>query len=315
MNAHEMTDPRAFGRVAVVMGGWSAERPVSLDSGAAVHAGLLRRGVNAERVDVDRQRLLHLAEEGFDRVWLALHGPGGEDGVAQSACELQGLPYTGSGVLACALSMDKARCKAIWAARGIPTAAHRLVRAEAFDADALVDALGLPLFVKPAHEGSSIGMSRVDRVQDLPAAVAGAAKYDSDVIVERFIDGPEYTAAIVDGRCLPLIHIETPRQFYDYEAKYAADNTLYHCPSGLDADREAEFQRLCMRAFDVVGGRGWGRLDFMLDANGQPWFLEMNAIPGMTSHSLVPMAAQASGMDFDELVWRILASTMHGGQT
>lgn len=312
MSRQRVTDPGVFGRVAVVMGGWSAERPVSLDSGTAVHAGLVQRGVAAECVDVDRRRLLHLADEGFDRVWLALHGPGGEDGVAQAACELQGLPYTGSGVLACALSMDKVRCKAIWAGRGIPTPAHRVVRG-AVDADAIVAELGLPVFVKPAHEGSSIGMSRVDRAADLAAAIIEARRFDTDVIVERFIDGPEYTAAIVGDRSLPLIHIETPREFYDYEAKYAADNTQYHCPSGLDADREAEFQRLCRRAFDVVGGRGWGRLDFMLDGAGQPWFLEMNAIPGMTSHSLVPMAAQAAGMAFDELVWRILAATLAGG--
>src|SRR5699024_9572323 len=314
MNTVQVQDPATFGRVAVVMGGWSAERPVSLDSGKAVHAALVSKGVDAQQVDVDRRRLLDLAREGFDRVWLALHGPGGEDGVAQSAFELQDLPYTGSGVLACALSMDKARCKALWAARGIPTPAHRVVRGD-FDPAALVDALGLPLFVKPAHEGSSIGMSRVDRVEDLAGAITEAGRFDQDVIVERFIDGPEYTAAIVDGRCLPLIHIETPREFYDYEAKHAAGNTLYHCPSGLDAEREAELQRLCQSAFDVVGGRGWGRLDFMLDQAGQPWFLEMNAAPGMTSHSLVPMAAQAVGMDFDELVWRILETTVAGGQS
>lgn len=309
MTIAEITDPRAFGRVAVVMGGWSAERPVSLDSGTAVHAALVQRGVDAERVDVDRQRLLHLADEGFDRVWLALHGPGGEDGVAQSAFELQDLPYTGSGVLASALSMDKARCKAIWAARGIPTPAHLHVQADS-DADAVVAELGLPLFVKPSHEGSSIGMSRVDQAADLAAAIAKAGRFDSDVIVERYIAGPEYTATVIDDQCLPLIHIETPRDFYDYEAKYAADNTQYHCPSGLDDEHEAELQRLCRRAFDVVGGHGWGRLDFMLDTAGQPWFLEMNASPGMTSHSLVPTAARAAGLSFEALVWRILAATL-----
>src|SRR5699024_6065169 len=261
MSSARIMDPKAFGRVAVVMGGWSAERPVSLDSGTAVHAALVSRGVDAERVDVDRTRLLHLAEEGFDRVWLALHGPGGEDGVAQAAFELQGLPYTGSGVLACALSMDKARCKSIWAAHGIPTPRHRQVNVDS-DPAAIVEALDLPLFVKPAHEASSIGMSRVDRVEDLAAASAAAARFDTDVIVERFVAGPEYTAAIVAGQSLPIIHIETPRNFYDYEAKYAAGNTVYHCPSGLDRERETEFQRLCQRAFEVVGGRSWGRLDF-----------------------------------------------------
>lgn len=309
MSTARITDPTTFGRVAVVMGGWSSERPVSLDSGAAVLAGLVRRGVKAERVDVDRQRLLQLADEGFDRVWLALHGPGGEDGVTQSALELQGLPYTGSGVLACALSMDKARCKQLWAANGIPTPVH-LRADDAQNPASVVETLGLPLFIKPAHEGSSIGMSRVERSEDLAQAVTEAQRYDSEIILERFIDGPEYTASIVDGRCLPLIHIETPREFYDFEAKYAADNTLYHCPSGLDAEREAELQRLSQRAFDVVGGHGWGRLDFMLDNTGQPWFLEMNATPGMTSHSLVPMAAQAAGMNFDDLVWRILEATL-----
>lgn len=302
-------DPKAFGRVAVVMGGWSAERAVSLDTGAAVHAGLLRRGVDAELVDADRRRLLRLADEGFDRAWLALHGPGGEDGVAQAALELQGLAYTGSGVLGCALSMDKARCKAIWAGRGIPTPAHRRVHADD-DLGSVVEALGLPLFVKPAHEGSSIGMSRVTRDAELAQAVAEARQFDVEVIAERAIDGPEYTTAIVDGRSLPIIRIETPRDFYDFEAKYAADSTLYHCPSGLDGEREAELQRLCMRAFDVISGHGWGRVDFMLDDAGQPWFLEMNATPGMTAHSLVPMAAQAAGMDFDDLAWRILATTL-----
>ncbi len=309
MNSPRIKDPKAFGRVAVLMGGWSAERPVSLDSGAAVHAGLVRRGVDAHAVDIDRSRLLRLADEGFDRAWLALHGPGGEDGVAQAALELQGLEYTGSGVLACALSMDKARCKAIWAAQGIPTPAHRPLHADS-DFAAVVDALGLPLFVKPAHEGSSIGMSRVDCLEDLEGAWRAAANFDADVMAEQYIAGPEYTAAIVDGRCLPLIRIETPRGFYDFEAKYAATDTLYHCPCGLERAREAELMRLSQRAFDVTGATGWGRVDFILDAAGQPWFLELNATPGMTSHSLVPMAARAAGMDFDELVWRILATTV-----
>lgn len=309
MSAARITHPATFGRVAVVMGGWSAERPVSLDSGAAVAAGLERRGVDVTRVDADQARIGGLAAEGFDRVWLALHGPGGEDGVVQGALELQGLPYTGSGVLACALSMDKVRCKAVWAAQGIPTPAHRLLGPD-MNADEIVDALGLPLFVKPAHEGSSIGMSRVDRAADLPAAYAKAAVFDADVMAEQFISGPEYTATILDGRVLPLIHIETPRGFYDYEAKYAAQDTLYHCPCDLEPGRERELARLALRAFEAVGARGWGRVDLMLDDAGQPWFLELNTTPGMTSHSLVPMAARAAGMDFDELVWRILAGTV-----
>ena len=309
MNNPRITDASAFGRVAVLMGGWSAERAVSLDSGTAVGAALERRGVDVTVIDVDQQRVLGLAEEGFDRVWLALHGRGGEDGLVQGALELQGLPYTGSGVLASALSMDKVRTKALWAAQGIPTPAHRLLDART-DSQAVVDALGLPLIVKPVHEGSTIGISKVERVEDLDAARAAAAKYDREVMAEQFVAGPEYTASILDGRALPLIHIEPSSGFYDYEAKYVADDTLYHCPCDLEQGREVELQRLALRAFEITGARGWGRVDFMLDDAGQPWFLELNAIPGMTSHSLVPMAARAAGMDFDELVWRILAATL-----
>jgi len=304
-----ITDPAAFGRVAVLMGGWSAERAVSLDSGAAVAAGLARCGVNVTAIDIDRKRVLGLADEGFDRVWLALHGRGGEDGVVQGALELQGLAYTGSGVLACALSMDKVRTKAIWAAQGIPTPAHRVL-GEDTDLAEVVDALGLPLIVKPVHEGSTIGITRVNRLSELADARAEAARFDRDVMAEQLIAGPEYTAAILGDDALPLIHIEPSSGFYDYQAKYVANDTLYHCPCDLPADREAELRRLAKRAFDITGARGWGRVDLMLDAAGQPWFLELNATPGMTSHSLVPMAALAAGMDFDELVWRILAATM-----
>ncbi|ERJ20585.1 D-alanine--D-alanine ligase [Salinisphaera shabanensis T35B1] len=309
MSNPRITDASAFGRVAVLMGGWSAERAVSLDSGAAVGAALQRRGVDVTMIDVDQHRVLGLADEGFDRVWLALHGRGGEDGVVQGALELQGLPYTGSGVLACALSMDKVRTKALWAAQGIPTPAHRLLDANT-ESKAVVEALGLPLIVKPVHEGSTIGISKVERIEDLDAARAEAAKYDREVMAEQFVNGPEYTAAILDGRALPLIHIEPSSGFYDYEAKYVANDTLYHCPCDLEQGREAELQRLALRAFEITGATGWGRVDLMLDDAGQPWFLELNAIPGMTSHSLVPMAARAAGMDFDELVWRILGATL-----
>ncbi|GAB3680043.1 D-alanine--D-alanine ligase [Salinisphaera aquimarina] len=309
MSRLRITDPARFGRVAVLMGGWSAERAVSLDSGAAVAAGLERRGVDVTAIDIDRERVLGLAAEGFDRIWLALHGPGGEDGVVQGALELQGLPYTGSGVLACALSMDKVRTKAIWAAQGIPTPAHRVLT-ETTDSAAVVEALGLPLIVKPVHEGSTIGISRVTRVEELEAARAEAARFDRDVMAEQLIDGPEYTAAILGDQALPLIHIEPSSGFYDYEAKYVANDTLYHCPCDLPADQETELRRLARRAFEITGASGWGRVDLMLDSAGHPWFLELNATPGMTSHSLVPMAARAAGMDFDELVWRILAATV-----
>ena len=309
MSARRITDPARFGRVAVLMGGWSSERAVSLDSGAAVAAGLERRGVDVTRVDADRERVLGLAAAGFDRVWLALHGRGGEDGVVQGALELQRLPYTGSGVLACALSMDKVRTKAIWAAQGIPTPAHRVLAPET-DSAAVVEALGLPLIVKPVHEGSTIGITRVERLEDLEAARREAARFDRDVMAEQYVAGPEYTASILAGRALPLIRIEPSSGFYDYEAKYVANDTQYHCPCELPAEREREFSRLALRAFELIGARGWGRVDFMLDDAGQPWFLELNATPGMTSHSLVPMAARAADIDFDELVWRILAATV-----
>lgn len=314
MNTARVTNPAVFGRVAVLMGGWSAERAVSLDSGAAVTAALQRRGVDATAVDVDRGRVLGLREEGFDRIWIALHGRGGEDGVVQGALELQQLPYTGSGVLASALSMDKVRTKALWAAQGIPTPAHRSITPDS-DSRQIVEALGLPLIVKPVHEGSTIGISKVERLEDLDAARADAAQYDRDVMAEQFVDGPEYTASILDGRALPLIRIEPSSGFYDYEAKYVANDTLYHCPAGLEEAREFELRRMALRAFELTGARGWGRVDFMLDANGQPWFLEINAIPGMTSHSLVPMAARAADMDFEELSWRILAVTLDQKET
>lgn len=300
-----------FGKVAVLMGGWSAEREISLLSGQAVLAGLRAHGLDAYGVDADRERVLGLKNEGFDCVWNALHGPGGEDGTVPAALELQGLAYTGSGVLASALAMDKPRCKAIWSAAGIPTPPHRML-GPGSDFDAVVEALGLPLFVKPAHEGSSIGMTRVTAADQLPAAWQAAAQYDTDVIAEQFIDGGEYTTAVLGEAALPLIHIEAAVGFYDYYAKYQAENTQYHCPSGLSEADESRFAALSLKAFRAAGGAGWGRVDFMLDGQGQPWFLELNTIPGMTSHSLVPMAAQAAGMDFESLVVRILEASLEG---
>lgn len=298
-----------FGRVAVLMGGWSAERPVSLMTGEAVLAGLLRRGVDAHGVDAGRKTLLELETAGFDRVWIALHGAGGEDGVAQAVLELLQIPYTGSGVLASALSLDKGRCKSVWAAQGIPTPAHRLLTPD-MDFTAVAADIGLPLFVKPVHEGSSLGMTRVDAADDLETAYRAAAVYDDEILVERLIEGEEYTAAILDGQVLPLLRIEVTEGFYDYRAKYESGATRYHCPCGLPEDREAELAALSLRAFEAVDAAGWGRVDFMLDAEGQPWFLELNTVPGMTSRSLVPMAAAAAGIDFDELVWRILVTTL-----
>lgn len=301
--------PETFGRVAVLMGGWSAEREVSLVSGRAVLEGLQRRGVDAHGVDVDRETLLGLKDAGFDRAWIALHGAGGEDGVAQAVLELLQIPYTGSGVLASALAMDKGRCKSVWAAQGIPTPSHRYLSADA-DFPGVAADIGLPLFVKPVHEGSSLGMTRVDVAEDLETAYRAAAAYDTEVLAERLIEGEEYTATILDGQVLPLLRIEVTEGFYDYHAKYESEATRYHCPCGLPEDREAELAALSLRAFEAVDAGGWGRVDFMLDAEGQPWFLELNTVPGMTSHSLVPMTAAAAGIDFDELVWRILAATV-----
>lgn len=305
-------DARQFGKVAVLMGGVAAEREVSLRSGAAVLQALLRRGVDAHGIDVrGPQALRELEQGGFDRVFIALHGRGGEDGVMQGALETLGLPYTGSGVLGSALGMDKLRTKQLWLGAGLPTAEFALLDAGT-DFEAVVARLGLPLMVKPAREGSSIGMTKVTRAEQLPEAWKQAARYDQEVLAERWIHGAEYTAAVLRGEPLPLIRLETPRDFYDYEAKYHADNTRYICPCGLDAARERELQALALRAFEAVGASGWGRVDLMIEQDGRPWLLEVNTVPGMTDHSLVPMAARAAGIDFDELVWRILETSLQG---
>lgn len=300
-----VNDPQAFGRVAVLMGGWSAERQVSLWSGQAVVDALRRQGVDAEGVDVSRERLLRLPREGFDRAFIALHGPGGEDGVVQGLLEVAGLPYTGSGVLASALAMDKLRTKLVWSAMGIPTPPYRVMHSTA-EAQAIVAALGLPLFVKPATEGSTFGVTKVTEAQSLPHAFALAREYAPTVLVERFIAGPEYTASILGREALPLIRIDTAGGLYDFEAKYQSESTRYQCPCDLPDEREAALRALSLRAFDALGAQGWGRIDLMLDSAGAPWLLELNTVPGMTSHSLVPMAAKASGISFEELVWRIL---------
>jgi D-alanine-D-alanine ligase len=305
-----------FGKVAVLMGGLSAEREVSLKSGAAVLAALQRRGVDAHGVDVGRDIVPVLAQGGFDRAFIALHGRGGEDGVIQGLLESLGLPYTGSGVLGSALSMDKVRTKQLWQAVGLPTPAGADLHAGT-RWDEVVKTLGLPLAVKPVREGSSIGTTRVERLEQLEPAWRAAAQFDDRVMAEPWIQGPEYTVAILAGVALPVIRLETPRGFYDYNAKYEADDTRYHCPCGLDAEAESRLQALALRAFESLGAYGWGRVDVMVDGLGNPWLLENNTAPGMTDHSLVPMAARAAGIDFDELVWRILGlarlETGHGG--
>jgi D-alanine-D-alanine ligase len=300
--------PELFGRVAVLMGGTSAERPVSLKSGNAVLEALRRRGVDAQPIDAQADVLQRLAE-GYDRVFIALHGRGGEDGVIQGALETMGLPYTGSGVLASSLAMDKLRTKALWRGFGLPTPEYVRLGADT-DWDAAADELPMPVIVKPVHEGSSIGMSKVERRGDLAQAWKSAAQYDSEVIAERWITGSEYTVALLDGEPLPAIRLETPHSFYDYEAKYRSDSTRYHCPAGLTEAQEKTIGVLARDAFDALGCRGWGRIDFMQDEQGQFWLIEANTIPGMTDHSLMPMAARAAGVDFEQLVWRILETSL-----
>ena len=295
-----------FGKVAVLFGGRSAEREVSLNSGARVLAALQRQGVDAHPFDPATRRLDELAA--FDRAFIALHGRHGEDGTIQGALELMGVPYTGSGVMASALGMDKWRSKLLWQAAGLPIPDYAVL--EAGSDFARVEAeLGLPLFVKPACEGSSIGITKVTQPGELGAAHAAAARHDPLVLAERAILGGEYTAAILGDEVLPIIKIEPGTDFYDYEAKYLRDDTVYRCPCGLPEERERELRALALEAFRVLGGRGWGRVDFLMDAacGGRAYLLEGNTSPGMTDHSLVPMAARVAGIDYDELVVRVLA--------
>jgi D-alanine-D-alanine ligase len=300
--------PADFGRVAVMLGGDSSEREISLLSGNAVLAALKQRGVDAHAFDPRDRSLTELNTGGFHRVWIALHGPGGEDGTVQGALEYLGVPYTGSGVMGSAIGMDKLRSKRLALSVGIPTADFIELRGPG-DFEQALERLELPLIVKPATQGSSVGMSKVERAADLAAAYAAASRLESRVFAEPWLPGPEYTVAILKEEALPSIRIETPRTFYDYEAKYFRDDTRYFCPSGLSKSAEAHLAELALAAFGITGASGWGRADFMLDAAGKPQLLELNTVPGMTSHSLVPMAARAVGVDFEELVWRVLETS------
>ena len=298
-----------FGKVAVLYGGWAAERPVSLKSGAAVLAALQESGVDAQGIDVDRNILSVLQAGHYDRVFNILHGRGGEDGVIQGALELLDLPYTGCGVKASAISMDKLMTMRLWLGAGLPTPNYRVLTAET-DFEAVVAELGLPLIVKPASEGSSIGISKVTEAAALKSAYEAAAKSDPVVIVEQWITGAEYTAGVLAGEPLPLIRIEVPGVLYDYDAKYISNDTRYFCPCGLSEAEEQAMRNLALTAFAAVGGQGWGRVDMMRDQQGKAWLIEVNTNPGMTDHSLVPMAARAVGMDFKALVLRILETTL-----
>ena len=306
---HRVRNAADFGRVAVLYGGSSAEREISLLSGAAVLAALQGRGVDAHGFDPAQRELGELRREGYTRAWIALHGPGGEDGTAQGALEFLGIPYTGSGVTGSAIGMDKLRTKRLAGAVGVPTPEFVVLRTAA-DLDVALARLGLPMIVKPASQGSSVGMTRVEQAADLAAAWRAATQHEPVAFAEPWITGGEYTVSILQGAALASIRIETPRAFYDYEAKYLRDDTRYFCPAGLAADAERRLADLALAAFEVCGAEGWGRADFMMNAQGQPLLLEINTVPGMTDHSLVPMAARAAGLDFGELVWRILETSL-----
>jgi D-alanine-D-alanine ligase len=301
-------DPREFGRVAVLMGGWSAERQVSLWSGEAVLAALKKRGIDAHGVDATRESILGLRAQGFERAFIILHGGAGEDGTVQAALELQGIPYTGAGVAGSAVKMNKVMAKRIWLAEKLPTAPFAVLASEA-DAKAAARKFKFPFVIKPTSEGSSVGVTIVKK----PGQVAGAFRLargeGREVMAEKFVKGAEISVPVLDGRALPSVRIEPAGEFYDYHAKYIAQDTRYVCPGAAKAV-ERKAGEIALRAFDLVGARGWGRVDFIVDKSGKPWLLELNTIPGMTSHSLVPKSAQAVGMSFDELCWAILETSL-----
>jgi D-alanine-D-alanine ligase len=302
---------RKFGKVAVMFGGTSAEREVSLRSGAAVLAALQKQGVDAHAFDPKDQPLSALTSAGFDRVFIVLHGRGGEDGTMQGALQLMGLPYTGSRVLGSALAMDKIRCKWLFQAQGLPTAKFLVAEAgKQLNYQDILQQLAGKVMVKPANEGSSIGMSAASTAEELEQALVVATKYDSDVLVEQWIQGREFTVTVLNGKALPIVEMRTPRSFYDYEAKYQSNSTEYLCPAPLTADQTAFLQQVAAAAFTAVGASGWGRVDAMLDEQGNFYLLEVNTVPGMTEKSLVPMAAKAAGLSFEQLVLQILEQTL-----
>ncbi|MGD8164640.1 D-alanine--D-alanine ligase [Pantoea sp. FN0307] len=299
-------------KVAVLLGGTSAERDVSLMSGEAVIAGLKEAGIDAHGVDPRDFPVMRLKEEGYTKVFIALHGRGGEDGTLQGVLDFLQIPYTGSSVMASAITMDKWRSKLLWQGANLPVAPYVWINRQQMEAgldETLVQRiaqLGMPLFVKPSSEGSSVGISRVNQPAELPAALEEAFRHDDDVLIEKFISGPEYTVGILGDQILPSIRIQPASDFYDYEAKYISDDTQYFCPAGLSVEKEAELQALVLNAWRTLGCSGWGRVDVMMDGDGTFYLLEVNTSPGMTSHSLVPMAAKQAGMSFSQLVARIL---------
>ena len=303
------SNPKQFGRVAVMMGGSAAEREVSLRSGAAVYSALKNQGINAIAIDVLGNPIDALSNAKVDRVFNIIHGRGGEDGVLQGVLEAMNIPYTGSGVMASALTMDKLRTKLCWQGYGLVTPAWHVLK-NADDLDDCIMKLGFPVIVKPAQEGSSLGMSKAHNRAELLQAFHSAAEYKCDVYAERWVTGKEYTVGLLQGEALPVIRLETPRTFYDYEAKYNATTTQYHCPCGLNQDQELALRKLAVTAAEVVGVKGWSRVDVFVDDSGQYQLIEINTVPGMTDHSLVPMAAKQAGITFDALVWRILQTSL-----
>ncbi|MEN8381716.1 D-alanine--D-alanine ligase [Acinetobacter radioresistens] len=308
-----MSNALKFGKVAVLLGGKSAEREVSLDSGRAVLEALIRSGVEAEAFDPQERCVTELVN--YDRAFIVLHGRGGEDGQIQGVLEWLDIPYTGTGVQGSAIGMDKIKTKQVWQGSELPTAPHRIVNKDA-DADEVITSLGLPFIIKPVHEGSSIGMSKVEKPEDFAEALAKATEHDAVVMAEKWINGREFTIVLLNGQALPVIRLEPPKDvaFYDYEAKYNRNDVQYGIPCGLSEAEEKTLQELALRAFQAVGCKGWGRIDAMQDERGNFWLLEVNTVPGMTSHSLVPKAAKAVGYDFDQLCVTILEQTLqdHG---
>lgn len=301
-----------YENVAVFMGGWSAEREVSLSGGQAVYEALKKQGINVTAIDVGRDICQQLREGDFSHVFNILHGRGGEDGVIQGLLDVLEIPYTGSGVLGSALAMDKSRCKQLWRGVGLPTPDFFELKTES-DCDKALEALGLPLMIKPALEGSSVGISKVNSIEEMIPAWKKASDCGGVIMAEKFIQGEEYTAAILGEKVLPMIRLETDNEFYDYQAKYVSNDTRYICPCGIDESFEAELAELMFKAFKAVMGEGWGRVDFMLDKDKQPWLIEVNMVPGMTDHSLVPMAGRQAGLTFEDLVLEILkGASVHG---
>ena len=310
LSAMRVSDPTDFGMVGLLVGGESAEREVSIDGGAAITRSFDRSGVWHEVFDGTEHLFEAIQSRRIDRVFNLMHGPGGEDGAIQGACQLMNIPLTGSDVLGSALSMDKVRTKWVLGHNGISTTPFVVTGPEQVGLEAVITRFKWPVFVKPAGLGSSIGISKVIDENALASAIELAGQYSPDVIVEPAVIGNEYFAGVIDRTVLPLIRIETPREFYDYEAKYHSDETRYYCPAGLDPDLEVFLQEESLKAFDAVHATGWGRVDFILDEDNTPWFLEINTVPGMTDHSLVPQAAEVIGVGFDELVWRILETSL-----